>query len=450
MSDHVAVFANRRAHRRWLDRVLTDTGTLMISSDATRAAVAVADLADGLEAVLTHMADYPDLPFVVCHEDDHDDRCRMAAHAGASECVRLDADGSRLRTAAERAVAGDEAELLIPRPELMERIFSSTADRSLDTDAQIDEVLRLGCQRFDQDIGLVVRIVEGRADILAAHDRRGALRKGAALPLERVAASIAASAGRAVGEADLARSPWRSHPQAAAGLQSYIGVPITADGRISGAVEFAAELPRVRPFEDRDLEFVAALGEWVDALLIREHRMRQLEVLVTHDRLTGLPNREAILHRLERSVRRAETIGDYGFALLFIDLEGFDELGRSLGRAGGDSLLQQVARRIREVVRPKDVVGRFAADEFAVLVEDADLDGARTVADRIVAALGRPFRIGDRAIIIEASVGVAMGTTADSARELVIAADEALYSAKSTGQTVVTLASTAAGPPETD
>jgi diguanylate cyclase (GGDEF)-like protein len=168
--------------------------------------------------------------------------------------------------------------------------------------------------------------------------------------------------------------------------------------------------------------------------------MRELETLVTKDRLTGLPNREAILRRLARSVRRAERVDDYGFALLFIDLEGFGGISDTMGRRAGDTLLREVGSRIRSVVHPEDGVGRFAGEEFVVLLEDTDLDGARVAADRIVAALREPFRIEDRTITVDASVGVAMGTSTDSARELVIAADEAMYTAKATGTAVVAVA----------
>jgi diguanylate cyclase (GGDEF)-like protein len=442
MSDSVMIFANRRAHRRWLRHVLTDGDGLPVAADPEAAAVAIADLADGIGVVLTHMADHPDLPFVVCHEEDHDESCRLAVRAGAAECIRLDADGSLLRRAAIRTVSSQRAEdaLLVPRLELMERIFASTSDRSLDTGAQIDEVLRLGCQRFDKQTGAVFRTRGDRSTAIHIHDLRGLLRQGAEFSLEATVGSIIAETGRALGIEDLDGTVWRTHPCRKAGTRSFIGVPIKIEGRDVGTLDFWSDRVHRAPFRDRDLQFVTALGEWIGSLLTRRYRIRELEDLVTHDRLTGLPNREAILSRLKRSVRRAELTQDYGFALLFIDLDGFNQVDASLGRPAGRILLRQVARRIREVVRVGDGVGRFSGDEFVVLVEHADLDEARTVADRIVAALTRPFRVGDRAILVGASVGVAMGTTSDSARDLVIAADEALYTAKSTGRAVVAVA----------
>ncbi len=441
MSDAIIIFANRRSNRRWLERVLTDDGALTPTTDADTARAAVADLADGLETVLTRMADHPDVPFVVCHEDDHDDRCRLSLRAGASECIRLDAAGDRLRAAVHRAarIGTKETMLLVPRIELMERIFATTSDRSLDPAAQIDEVLRLGCELFSEEIGIVARISGNDYTVAHVHDPSGGIRVGSRFDVRKTFCSIALEAGRPLGIADVHNSLWQAHPCTDTGLESYIGVPIVVDERPFGTLSFSSPMPHFSPFRDRDLDFVGALGEWIGTLTTRELRLRELKTLVTHDRLTGLPNRDAILKRLERSVRRAERTRDYGFALLFIDLDGFKAVNDQLGHLAGDTLLRQVAGEIRTVVRPKDGVGHFAGDEFVVLLEDADLAQARTVADRIVEALSRPLTVDGRWVHIGASVGVAMGTSSDSARELVIAADEAMYTAKSTGQPVVSV-----------
>ncbi len=447
MSDTVAVFANRRANRRWLERVLTDDGALRLASGPTAATVAVADLADGLESVLTLMADHPELPLIVCHEEGHDDRCRLLLRAGAAECIRLDAAGVRLRTAAVRVsrTGASGAAMLAPRLEMMERIFTTTSDRSLDTAAQIDEVLRLGCHLFDEEIGLVSRITGDRYSVMHVHDTHGRIRSGDRFETRTTFCSITMEEDRPFGIPDVTRSRWRTHPAASTGIESYIGVPIRLEDRVYGTLGFCGLVAHDSPFRSRDLHFAAALGEWVGTLLTREQRLRELESLVTLDQLTGLPNREAILGRLERSVRRAEQSREYGFALLFIDLDGAEAPGFTVGHPAWDTLLGQVSREIRAVVRPKDGVGRFADDEFVVLLEDTDLGGARVVADRIVDALSGPFAIGGRTVRIGASVGVAMGTSSDSARELVIAADEAMYTAKTTGRSVVSVPAGADG-----
>ena len=175
-------------------------------------------------------------------------------------------------------------------------------------------------------------------------------------------------------------------------------------------------------------------GGWVstheDVTARRRAEERMREMAAT-DALTGLANRFELRQRLER--RLAEVDRHHSqFAIFYLDLDRFKAVNDSFGHPFGDKLLQEAGKRIAAVARAEDTVARLGGDEFAVIqrVADAGKDPAR-LAERLIAALGAPYRIDGAAVTIGVSVGVALtpkdGVGAD---ELIRAADLALYHAK--------------------
>jgi diguanylate cyclase (GGDEF)-like protein len=167
---------------------------------------------------------------------------------------------------------------------------------------------------------------------------------------------------------------------------------------------------------------------------IATHKANELRLLhlAMHDALTGLPNRDAFVERVDVSLTRAAR--DHVTALLFVDLDGFKQVNDSYGHRCGDTLLTSVARRIRSTLRPFDTLGRLGGDEFAIVCEVASGHDATKLAQRIVDAVACPFEIDDENIMVGASIGVATAspetTTSD---QLIAAADEAMYRAKQAG-----------------
>lgn len=148
----------------------------------------------------------------------------------------------------------------------------------------------------------------------------------------------------------------------------------------------------------------------------------------SHDALTGLLNRPALLARLDRALAQRPD----GVGLLYLDLNGFKAINDDLGHAVGDRLLVEVAHRLEEVLRPIDAVARLGGDEFVVLVETCP-DGRLldALSGRLEAALGavRLAEFGHRRI--GASIGTAYSATdGTSATALMEAADAAMYRRK--------------------
>ena len=156
----------------------------------------------------------------------------------------------------------------------------------------------------------------------------------------------------------------------------------------------------------------------------------QLTHMAFHDPLTDLANRALFQDRVEHALVRGGRV-----AALFIDLDDFKNVNDSLGHGVGDELLVLVAERLRNGLRPGDTVGRIGGDEFAVLLEDVedDLEPVRA-AERILGAMGQPFRLGTRTIHSRASIGIATASAEDDAGDLLRNADTAMYTAKAKGK----------------
>jgi diguanylate cyclase (GGDEF)-like protein/PAS domain S-box-containing protein len=130
------------------------------------------------------------------------------------------------------------------------------------------------------------------------------------------------------------------------------------------------------------------------------------------DPLTGLPNRRSLTDRLQHALnvsrRRDSPVG-----LVYLDLDRFKSVNDSLGHEAGDQLLCQVADRLRWSTRVEDTAVRLGADEFLVLAEEVvDIDGLRTLADRLMRVLDDPFHVNDREIVLSASMGLTLGLDA--------------------------------------
>ncbi|MFO8023723.1 MAG: EAL domain-containing protein [Thiohalophilus sp.] len=152
-----------------------------------------------------------------------------------------------------------------------------------------------------------------------------------------------------------------------------------------------------------------------------------------HDHLTGLPNRNFLYEKVEELIKE-DTSSHFEFVVLMMDLNQFKEVNDSMGHQAGDRLIQNVATRIKKVLRVTDTFVRLGGDEFAVLLPDANQKTAEVVAQNIVRFMQEPFRIDHRQIPIGISIGLACypedGPTADI---LIQHADVAMYMAKEAG-----------------
>jgi diguanylate cyclase (GGDEF)-like protein/PAS domain S-box-containing protein len=223
-------------------------------------------------------------------------------------------------------------------------------------------------------------------------------------------------------------------------FSSYVERRLTQDLPASGALETMGKRKNASLFP---LEFiVTSMQVGARRLFIgtlrdiseRKAHTDALEYQALHDSLTGLPNRTLFGDRLRQallSARRNQTM----FGVLLLDLDRFKDINDALGHDRGDTLLQEVATRLKGVLRATDTIARLGGDEFAVVSTDAKHpDNVVATARKILASLEGPFTIADQMVETGASIGVAMYPLhGDDPNTLLRRADVAMYAAKRSG-----------------
>jgi len=160
---------------------------------------------------------------------------------------------------------------------------------------------------------------------------------------------------------------------------------------------------------------------------------RQMRHMLTHDDLTGLPNRTAFGERLNQSVLTCNEAAPC--TVMLLDLDYFQNVNDTLGHEYGDLLLVAVAGRIRTSLPPSAFLARFSGDEFVILLENTSAEQAKQVGQTLLDAMGREFDIGNDRLGIGVSIGiVSYPADGESASILMRYADLALHRAKSAGR----------------
>ena len=217
----------------------------------------------------------------------------------------------------------------------------------------------------------------------------------------------------------------------ALGDSAVLVVPIVAHGRFLGILNVAAtdrpERLRPSPALLELLQGVAAQA----AIAIENGRLVDgMAHQARHDALTGLPNRVLFAERAEEALADARSSGD-SVALVYADLDGFKAVNDSLGHAGGDDLLREVAARLTGAVRNADTLARLGGDEFAVLAPGTARSDADALARRVADVFTSPFSVGGQSLSIDVSVGIAVfPADAGGLESLLSRADAAMYGAK--------------------
>jgi len=205
--------------------------------------------------------------------------------------------------------------------------------------------------------------------------------------------------------------------------------PVTA--HIAPRASFAAWKEIVRghsaPWVEADLALARDLRS-VIAAEIAQRTKADLARLRHYDSLTGLPNRRLLEDWLAEALRDTGT----GAAVLFLDIDRFKAVNDTMGHAAGDTLLAEIARRLRDTACPGSQPARLGGDEFVVLCRGLEPDAVAKLGEQIRLAIERPFRIARRLCHVSASIGIAVADQAGGL-DLIQAADMAMYVAKRHG-----------------
>ncbi len=196
-----------------------------------------------------------------------------------------------------------------------------------------------------------------------------------------------------------------------------------------------------------DLQFVIMLAVLLtlaaEALLIFQPMIRRIEIftdeitrLAAIDPLTGLPNRRGFFDACAVELERARRHGRH-LSVLMLDADHFKRINDTHGHAAGDEVLRHLADTLRMTLRASDIAGRMGGEEFAVLLPETDLEGARLLAQRVRKTIAEAeILIGRTKLALTVSLGVAaVAADEPSAIEHALQlADEAMYQAKAAGR----------------
>lgn len=216
---------------------------------------------------------------------------------------------------------------------------------------------------------------------------------------------------------------------------SLIVAPLRSNERILGVLTIERLGAEAR-FSDEEFDLVKLFAAHVSIALRNAETHRAVELRAETDTLTGLWNHGALLHKLDRMIEQ----GGH-FAMLMVDLDYFKRYNDGLGHQAGNVMLQRVARVLRAACRDTDDVFRYGGDEFAVLLPSTSLPGARTVADKVRAAVeGMNDQLG-LSVRLACSIGIAVHPRdGHDGADIILAADRACYAAKRAGRNRVATA----------
>jgi diguanylate cyclase (GGDEF)-like protein len=172
----------------------------------------------------------------------------------------------------------------------------------------------------------------------------------------------------------------------------------------------------------------------------------RISYMAHHDALTGLASRSYFTEMIEAAKTRLDHRG-HPFGLLMLDLDRFKAINDSMGHSAGDTLLKEVARRLKNVIAEDDVVARLGGDEFAIITfgtsidsDEPHHDGAVALARRVLDVINEPFVIETKTVFVGASIGLALAPDDGVETEALLKkADLALYKSKAKGRNVYSL-----------
>lgn len=200
-------------------------------------------------------------------------------------------------------------------------------------------------------------------------------------------------------------------------------------------LEAGADDYLIKPFDLLELQARLWTGQRIIALQDQLIRAREaMRDQATHDPLTGVWNRAAILDSLEREFNRSER-EENPLSVIMVDIDHFKQINDTYGHQTGDNVLREVTKRMQSVMRSYDALGRYGGEEFVVIALGCDKDSALNLAERLRAIVdASPVSTPGATIPVTLSLGVATVSKGLSPESLLRCADEALYRAKRAGR----------------
>lgn len=199
-----------------------------------------------------------------------------------------------------------------------------------------------------------------------------------------------------------------------------------------------------KPFDAQELRLRLRAGRRILELLDELVEAREvMRAEVRKDSLTQLSTRAVVMELLDQELSRSQRSmsRDMPVSVVMADLDHFKCINDTYGHLAGDTVLREVARRMRDAVRPYDTIGRYGGEEFLLVLSDCDAEGAMALAQRLIRAVSHtPIHLAETILTVTLSAGVATSGIIQHPEALITAADRALYHAKAQGRNRVEVA----------
>jgi len=196
-------------------------------------------------------------------------------------------------------------------------------------------------------------------------------------------------------------------------------------------------------FDDLDLRFIKLMGSFFSnnllSMMLQRRADNHLRRQATRDALTDILNRGAILEQLNSTMHLSKR-NNYPFSILLIDVDFFKKINDNFGHQAGDSVLQDLAKRLEDKARESDSVGRYGGEEFLVILHNCGINQIEIVAERFRESISNHSFLLDQTQFTEISVTISIGAACSDSNEdidvyeLIKRADQALYQSKEQGR----------------
>ena len=212
--------------------------------------------------------------------------------------------------------------------------------------------------------------------------------------------------------------------------KSFLSLPIKLHDKIVGVVNVTDKDPNGEGiFTQTDSKILAMIVQQAAIAIENANHCKELEYLSTTDSLTGLYNHRYFMRTLEHEVERSKRYGKPKCLLMF-DIDDFKSYNDTYGHLGGNQVLKEISRAIKESLRTVDIICRYAGDEFVIILPETTILQAEIIAEKIKKVISN-LKLKR---VITLSMGIAAYHKNIDGRDLILKADQALYQAKKEGK----------------
>ncbi|WP_108651100.1 sensor domain-containing diguanylate cyclase [Dongshaea marina] len=332
-------------------------------------------------------------------------------------------------------------------------LYQITSNHSRGFPYQVQQLLQLGCDRFDLEIGILSRCSQNSYQVKHCLCPRDIpITQGQEFEIDKTYCEVTLKARQPVWFEHVGESELKSHPAyQGLGLESYIGIPVILENNTYGTLNFSSPVPRQRKFSPTDIDALKLMASWLSSELERQQREIKLRVAneelrranlklkeqSTTDELTQVGNRRLLNQKLDTYMLLAQR-GMRPLSAVIIDLDDFKKLNDTYGHPSGDEALITLAYNLVQTARRGDLIARYGGEEFVVILPDTDEQGAMRSAERYRLSIEQTDSL---VCPVTASLGIATYRPQEgdldpqyASDRLLCEADEALYHSKHTGK----------------